>query len=145
MEGHPWLRDPFTRELDSCALCRAEAEWICPLCDSLSCSSCWDTNHIHGPGYETTKWNKVSTKVYRRMRESLFPHREHPAALHEAESGAKWFGVVRDSSGRMLFGTTTRLATIIAESYTPECPKKFPSIVSFIGPTGRLWIIYLPS
>ncbi len=56
---------------------------------------------------------------------------------------AKWFGVCRGERNEFYFEDTDRLTNVINDSWTKEFPDQFPSIVSFVGQTGKSYISLL--
>ena len=67
--------------------------------------------------------------------------------MHDKDQQAKWFGVVRDKSGRPVFEDYGRYEVLAADNAERSCPERlqFPQLVSFIGVTnsGKSTVIKL--
>ncbi|KAH6635987.1 hypothetical protein F5144DRAFT_644463, partial [Chaetomium tenue] len=80
---------------------------------------------------------KVSKEVYNRLSHTFAPQSvDRRIRAHETESEAKWFGVNRGEGNHLYFGDTTRLTSIINDSWTADNPDQYPCIASFVGQTG---------
>ncbi len=136
-----------------CRSCRSVSTandlWICVQCRGTFCNTCWDEQSAHRDpeedaydiSFETGGFGaheKVSREVYHRLTPIFAPlSDDERAGAHEKESQAKWFGVCRGEGNYLYLGDTDRLTSVINDSWTKEFPDQFPSIVSFVGQTGK--------
>ncbi|KAK4443093.1 hypothetical protein QBC34DRAFT_311656, partial [Podospora aff. communis PSN243] len=126
----------------SCAgdSCGKDTRWMCSVCGEGFCDPCWD-EHLPQLLKLNRKHEKVPIELFRRMNRIRERNRrlDGRTADYDRELHSKWFGFVRgDSSRHLSFGSTPRLATVMTECLTDDCPRKIPSIVSFLGQTGNM-------
>lgn len=80
---------------------------------------------------------KVSQEAFNRLKWIFAPPEDGQAGAHKTELRAKWIGVYRGEGNQLYLADTDRLTRIIDRSWTARFPDQSPSIVSFIGQTGK--------
>lgn len=135
-----------------CRICRGVKDkiFICPQCRGYPiCNDCWDQQPLHRPdpdfdGPEAScfaQHEKITQDVYAWHTDNFSRLTEDARRKgHLAEARAKWFGICSDTDGRLFFGDTDRFGALIDESWTREFPDQYPSLVSFVGQTGNVFI-----
>jgi len=128
---------------DPCLLCGQDPTWFCQHCKHVFCSACWEGVAVHRESPRARSklpHERVDLKVYYRLSE-IFDQNNNPAsqraALSEWEAGAKWFYVSRAGDGDFRLGSTRRFRELTPHRWEKKCPEQFPSLVSFIGQTGK--------
>lgn len=129
---------------DPCFLCEGDPAWFCAKCSKIFCSGCWDMIPAHRKGLEGRRGPRarprapheiMDLKAYYRLSE-IFEQRYSTTemdGLTEWEAGAKWFYVFRHpDNGDFRLGESRRFRTLTAHRW------EFPSLVSFIGQTGKI-------
>lgn len=115
----------------------------CIQCNNLAfCDDCWSEWILHRPGavgYDGRPHEKSDPNVVRILRQILEPVRSDSDVdnEHQADEDTTWFGVGRDASNQPVLQDYGRFATLLSESQTQEVGERFPSLVSFIGQTGK--------
>ena len=139
------MRRPSPREsLAICEQCQFEQPFVsyCPACSFHFCRDHWDGQPLHhgqrlvnGVPHEKTD-PLVAKKVKSIIEPSI--SEEEQAQLHRADDDTTWFGVLpdaADTSQRLLhdFG---RYEEFLSQSMFSPKSGQFPSLISFVGPTG---------
>lgn len=97
---------------------------------------------LHRPGaigYDGRPHQKFNPNIVRTLRQIIEPTRSECDLCneHQAHEDTTWFGVGRDASGQPVLHDYGRLATLLTESQTQEAGDRYPSLISFIGQTGK--------
>lgn len=132
-----------------CDDCEEEREGLanCNVCQQTYCSRCWDRQATHkrralGPGgvpHEKTDPD-LAEKIHKILDPEVLDHKEQQLK-HVEDYYTKWFGVIRDDSGQVLFQNSARFESIMAtvKQNTMDSSRhelKYPSLISFVGETG---------
>lgn len=57
--------------------------------------------------------------------------------LHIMDENTTWFGVGKDEMDEYVFQVSGRYASLMAECSSSRRGSRYPSLVSFVGQTGR--------
>ncbi|RPA74249.1 hypothetical protein BJ508DRAFT_418731 [Ascobolus immersus RN42] len=115
----------------------------CNVCQQTYCSSCWDRQATHkrrtrGPG--GVPHEKTDPVIAQKINQILDPEPlevEEQELQHVEDFYTKWFGVVRDDNGQVMFQNSGRFESIMESVRdTNEFEMRYPSLVSFVGQTG---------
>lgn len=129
-----------------CNSCDEEGSgrFYCNICQYIYCEDCWKAQLPHRklpnkPGQ--LPHEQTDLELERRIRNSLRPNRpaEENARLHRDDESATWFGLApnHDRDFESELGDSGRLEELIS-SYKPAVKSRLhPSLVSFIGQTGK--------
>lgn len=115
----------------------------CIQCNNLAfCDDCWSEWILHRPGavgYDGRPHEKSDPNIVRILRQILEPTRSESDvdSEHQADEDTTWFGVGRDGSNQPVLQDYGRFATLLSEGQTQESGERYPSLVSFIGQTGK--------
>ncbi|KAF4554319.1 Hypothetical protein D9617_4g000720 [Elsinoe fawcettii] len=117
--------------------------YFCVDCSSEYCADCWPLQGPHRPnkvGRDGLPHEKTNGSIFRRFRSILQPRAdsiEKVKTAHEQDSSSKWFGVTKDSSGRLKFDDYGRYSALMS-SLLPSADHqhRYPQLVSFVGVTN---------
>jgi energy-coupling factor transporter ATP-binding protein EcfA2 len=139
------VRGPSPREsLATCEQCLSEQPFVsyCPACSFHFCRDHWEGQPLHhgqrlvnGVPHE-----KTDPLVARKIKSIIEPSisEEEQNLLHRADDDTTWFGVLpdaTDSSQRLLHDFGRYEEFLSQSSFSPKSGQ-FPSLISFVGPTG---------
>jgi hypothetical protein len=146
----PWSteeppRRPSPREsLAICEQCQTEQQFVsyCPACSFHFCRNHWDDLPLHhgqrlvnGVPHE-----KTDPLVAKKIKSIIEPSisEEEQTQLHRADDDTTWFGVLPDSTdtSQRLFHDFGRYEEFLSQSLFSPKSDQFPSLISFVGPTG---------
>ena len=153
LPSEPWsvddprqaMRGPSPREsLAVCEQCQFEQSFVsyCPACSFHFCRDHWDGQPLHhgqrlvnGVPHEKTD-PLVAKKVKSIIEPSI--SEEEQAQLHRADDDTTWFGVLPDATdtSQRLFHDFGRYEEFLSQSMFSPKSGQFPSLISFVGPTG---------
>jgi hypothetical protein len=144
-ENRPPRRAPSKDDwqCDSCDK-KGPSRYYCNICLYVYCSDCWNAQLPHKklpdkPGQ--LPHEQTDLELERRIRRSLRPNQsaEENAELHRDDENATWFGLApnhaRNSESEL--GDSGRLEELISNYPSNVRSRLHPSLVSFIGQTGR--------
>ena len=139
------MRGPSPREsLAVCEQCQFEQPFVsyCPACSFHFCRDHWDGQPLHhgqrlvnGVPHEKTD-PLVAKKVKSIIEPSI--SEEEQAQLHRADDDTTWFGVLPNAAdtSQRLFHDFGRYEEFLSQSMFSPKSGQFPSLISFVGPTG---------
>jgi hypothetical protein len=86
---------------------------------------------------------KTDKTVYERLKNILQPpsDAQELTQLHIEDEDTTWFGIEKDVGGQPIFQDHGRYAALMAETKQPGTSVRYPQLVSFVGQTGRNYII----
>jgi energy-coupling factor transporter ATP-binding protein EcfA2 len=139
------MRGPSPREsLAICEQCLSEQPFVsyCPACSFHFCRDHWEGQPLHhgqrlvnGVPHE-----KTDPLVARKIKSIIEPSisEEEQNLLHRADDDTTWFGVLPDAtdSGQRLLHDFGRYEEFLSQSSFSPKSGQFPSLISFVGPTG---------
>jgi energy-coupling factor transporter ATP-binding protein EcfA2 len=139
------MRGPSPREsLAICEQCLSEQPFVsyCPACSFHFCRDHWEGQPLHhgqrlvnGVPHE-----KTDPLVARKIKSIIEPSisEEEQNLLHRADDDTTWFGVLPDAtdSGQRLLHDFGRYEEFLSQSNFSPKSRQFPSLISFVGPTG---------
>jgi len=139
------MRGPSPREsLAICEQCLTEQPFVsyCPACSFHFCRDHWEGQPLHhgqrlvnGVPHE-----KTDPLVARKIKSIIEPStsEEEQNLLHRADDDTTWFGVLPDAtdSGQRLLHDFGRYEEFLSQSSFSPKSGQFPSLISFVGPTG---------
>jgi ABC-type glutathione transport system ATPase component len=115
----------------------------CNVCQQTYCETCWDRQATHkrrARGAGKVPHEKTDPDIAHKINQILDPEpleRKEQELQHVEDYYTKWFGVVRDENGQVMFQNSARFESIMAAAdETNEFDLKYPSLVSFVGQTG---------
>jgi energy-coupling factor transporter ATP-binding protein EcfA2 len=138
-------RGPSPREsLAICEQCLSEQQFVsyCPACSFHFCRDHWDGQPLHhgqrlvnGVPHEKTD-PLVAKKIKSIIEPSISEDEQNQ--LHKADDDTTWFGVLPDATdtGQRLFHDFGRYEEFLSQSLFSPKSGQFPSLISFVGPTG---------
>lgn len=138
--------DDESSEAPSCNMCDAAPDNLvfCEGCEAYYCDEpCWEKLKSHrkqGRGAGGVPHGKSRPEIVQMIKESMaepsndFDEREQ----HVKDVDSVWFGLSQDEGGEPALADYRRYATVILESNPENSAPRYPGLVSFIGPTGRL-------
>ncbi|KAK6496175.1 hypothetical protein TWF481_002199 [Arthrobotrys musiformis] len=112
----------------------------CNLCQVVFCEPCWPKFPAHKPGRKGLKGvraqihEKIDPVVEEKLERILDPHieeKEQQELLSKDEYTA-WFAVFKDEWADLIFQDLGRYGNVVSGFHK----KAYPSLVSFVGPTG---------
>ncbi len=141
------LHDPSDHDIcDQCETSETDLTY-CNACDSVFCPRCWDSQLPHrknrlAPGaipHERTD-HHVARKI-KGILESK-PSESERETLHRDDEDTGWFGIVREDGELPLFQDYGRYANLMSSTsdsrlHSGQRDGRFPSLVSFVGQTGK--------
>ncbi|PNS15041.1 hypothetical protein CAC42_2270 [Sphaceloma murrayae] len=117
--------------------------FFCVDCSSEYCADCWPLQGPHRPkkvGRDGLPHEQTDARIFRRFKSILQPAAEsidEVKTAHEQDSGSKWFGVIKDQSGRLKFEDYGRYSSLLSSLRPPaEHVCRYPQLVSFVGVTN---------
>lgn len=119
--------------------------FYCFHCDCSFCELCWARQPAHKPnkrgsdGRAHEKIDRLLVEKYRNILEPDLSFKDQDA-LHKDDENTTWFGISRDEADEPIFEDYGRYATLMAESLSNRI-MRYPRLVSFIGRTGKKYII----
>jgi flagellar biosynthesis GTPase FlhF len=139
------LKSPSPREsLARCDQCMSEQPCVayCPACSFNFCRDHWDGQILHKDQrlVNGVPHEKTDPHLAQRIKSIIEPSvtEEHQDQLHKKDDDATLFGVLPkpNTVGQLLFHDFGRYEEFLSQSmYTPKSGQ-FPSLISFVGPTG---------
>jgi hypothetical protein len=136
--------------VERCDVCQRSGvkTWTCIQCNNDNfCLDCWSRERAHRPGavgFDGKPHEKTDREVVERLRQILEPRltEQQQQELHRSDEDTTWFGIARDPvSGLPIFQDYERYATIMEQSRSVEGTVRYPQLVSFIGQTGRCFML----
>lgn len=116
--------------------------FLCILCTTTMCPTCWDKlpAHKHNKlGLGGIPHEKTDHEVAQTINDTLDRKRSEieDIELHTMDENSAWFGVLKDGIGDLIFQDSGRYASVMAECSSSRRGTRFPSLVSFVGQTGK--------
>jgi len=107
------------------------------------CGICWDSvlpHKLGRRGFDNVPHEKTDHDVAEKVRASLEPNmtEAEQEELHRQDDNTTWFGVAKDEMDDPIFQDYGRYATLMAECSSTRRASRYPSLVSFVGQTGKL-------
>lgn len=138
--------DAESSEAPSCNMCDHAPDNLvfCEGCDAYYCDDpCWGKLKSHrkqGLGAGGVPHGKSRPEIVQMIKESMAEPRNDfdEKEQHEKDVDAVWFGLSQDEGGEPALADYRRYATVILESNPETSAPRYPGLVSFIGPTGKL-------
>ena len=139
------MRGPSPREsLALCEQCLSEQPFVsyCPACSFHFCRDHWEGQPLHhGQRFVNgVPHEKTDPLVARKIKSIIEPStsEEEQNLLHRADDDTTWFGVLPDAtdSGQRLLHDFGRYEEFLSQSSFSPKSGQFPSLISFVGPTG---------
>jgi len=125
-----------------CDQCGTEQPFVsyCPACSFHFCASHWDCQILHhsGRAVNGVPHEKTDPHLAKRIKSIIEPSisEEEQNRLHREDDDTTWFGVFPNAAGQLLFHDFGRYEEFLSQStYSPKS-RQFPSLISFVGPTG---------
>jgi len=126
-----------------CCYCierRASQLVLCSQCGDIYCLYDWPKERRHDAGNPISSLHHQINLSIHDWVEATLNANVHPAEqqrLHCEDMSSLWFGLnIEDESTDAKFINTDVYGDIIAASMYPDKAQQFPSLVSFVGPTG---------
>jgi hypothetical protein len=139
----PKLTSPSPRErLAVCDQCRTEQPFVsyCPACSFHFCHNHWDAQILHHTPrlVNGVPHEKTDPHLAKRIKSIIEPSisEEEQNRLHREDDDTTWFGVLPDANGQLLFHDFGRYEEFLSQSMYAPKSGQFPSLISFVGPTG---------
>jgi hypothetical protein len=128
-----------------CNSCEEEgpSRFYCNICQYTYCEKCWNIQLPHRklPKPNQLPHERTDLELELRIRRSLRPNRdlEENVRLHRNDESATWFGIApnHDRNFESDLGDSGRLEELISRYPAAARSQLYPSLVSFIGQTGR--------
>jgi energy-coupling factor transporter ATP-binding protein EcfA2 len=126
----------------TCDQCQRKQDWVsfCPVCNFNYCQTHWDSQPLHRERLTVNgvPHEKTNPDLAKRITSVIEPsvNDAEQNQLHIADDDTTWFGVLPDQAGELMFHDFGRYEEFLAQSmFTPKSAQ-FPSLISFVGPTG---------
>ena len=126
----------------TCDQCRETDPYVayCPACSFHFCRKDWDAQILHqgqrlvnGVPHEKTSPD-LAKRIKSIIEPSISEHQQNQ--LHRADDDTTWFGVLPDAVNQLLFHDFGRYEEFLSQSMFNPKSSQFPSLISFVGPTG---------
>ena len=126
----------------TCDQCQRKQDRVsfCPVCNFNYCQTHWDSQPLHRQRLTVNgvPHEKTNPDLAKRITSVIEPsvNDAEQNQLHIADDDTTWFGVLPDQAGELMFHDFGRYEEFLAQSiFTPKSAQ-FPSLISFVGPTG---------
>jgi hypothetical protein len=151
--------DTNSEQIPKCGMPNCEHSapvFRCTRCDCYLCDSCWKTQMAHQPEkceHEQSLVNDFKT-VYEALQFGNEEQASPPAGqtiedvqdedvrdkeIRKNDAGNMWFGVSQKEKGEYILGEGIAYENLVLVNPSSSPGITYPSLVSFIGETGRLW------
>ena len=110
---------------------------MCNICRNILCQKCWKRQLVHrkNADHEMTD-PEIVRKIDTIIGEDLST--EDRVIQHRESTYSKWFGILHyGGSGNRTLSDFGRYSQLMAESIYEPSSEQYPSLVSFVGPTGE--------
>ena len=127
-----------------CDQCQSERPDVtyCPACCFHFCREHWDAQILHRRprDFNGIPHERTDPRLAKRIRSIIEPSisPEEQNRLHQQDEDTTWFGVLPDATcpGQLLFHDFGRYEEFLVQSTFAPKSAQFPSLISFVGPTG---------
>ncbi|KAF7511091.1 hypothetical protein GJ744_005322 [Endocarpon pusillum] len=113
---------------------------FCPVCNFNYCQTHWDSQPLHRQPLTVNgvPHEKTNPDLAKRITSVIEPsvNDAEQNQLHIADDDTTWFGVLPDQAGELMFHDFGRYEEFLAQSMFTTKLAQFPSLLSFVGPTG---------
>lgn len=118
----------------------------CNGCNETYCNRCWDSQGKHLRGTLTitgVPHEKTDPNVDELVRATLQsnPPKNEQELLHQKDESKAWFGLV-EVDGEPTFRDYGRYADLMSAFSHQSSQRQYPSLISFVGPTGEYIVIH---
>ena len=127
---------------DQCNRVRDDVSF-CPVCEFHYCSAHWDSQLLHQRQIvkDGVPHERTDPRLAKRVKSIIEPSWTDDQQIqhHRADEDTTWFGVLPDPNGlpnQLLFHDFGRYESFMEQSTFNPKSIQFPSLVSFVGPTG---------
>ena len=141
--GNPKVSSAEVISKHQCCCCverRASQLLYCSQCREIFCLYHWPSERPHNPKSQSSASHRQVDLSIHDWVQSTLNADVHPTVqerLHCEDLGSLWFGLnIDNGSNDAKFINTDVYEDLIAASTHPDKSQQFPSLVSFVGPTG---------
>jgi energy-coupling factor transporter ATP-binding protein EcfA2 len=126
----------------TCDQCQRKQDWVsfCPVCNFNYCQAHWDSQPLHREMLTVNgvPHEKTNPDLAKRITSVIEPsiNDAEQNQLHVADDDTTWFGVLPDQTGELMFHDFGRYEEFLTQSMFAPKSAQFPSLISFVGPTG---------
>jgi ABC-type multidrug transport system fused ATPase/permease subunit len=127
---------------DQCNRIRDDVSF-CPVCEFHYCSAHWDSQLLHQRQIvkDGVPHERTNPRLAKRVKSIIEPSWTDDQQIqhHRADEDTTWFGVLPDPNGlpnELLFHDFGRYESFMEQSTFNSKSVQFPSLLSFVGPTG---------
>lgn len=129
------------KRCDACNRFRPDCS-LCNVCGITFCNKCWITQLSHRLGTrgpDDVPHEKTSHDIAEKIQAVLEPKitDEQRRTLHRRDENTTWFGVARNEMDDIIFQDCGRYAALMASCSSSRKDHQHPTLVSFVGQTGK--------